>query len=167
MCETIVSLSKKHGQLKQAITRMVQQSFLYLHEPGWNPNPVKPKADVDVDMTAAEDEEKKKKEEEEKKKEVPKEGEKKVKKLIGQGKKHQPTEKEIEEEEKKMMEERQGKESVEITRLNEEARKIGNTGLNEEMKLKLIECLRNVTEGKVSRALHIDDQKMERKVKVC
>lgn len=135
--------------MKQAITRMVQQAFLYLHEPGWDPTPPKTKKqqqqqDKDEEMEEVEKETKTKAEE---KKEEEKGGKKK---LIGQGKKHQPTEKEIEEEERKMMEERQGKESVEITRLNEEARKIGNTGMNEDQRLKVIECLRNVTEGKVS-----------------
>lgn len=63
--------------------------------------------------------------------------------------KDEATKKRIQEEERKERE-RQGKENAGITALMDEGKKLGDTGVNDETRLKLVKALRHVTEGKVS-----------------
>jgi 26S proteasome regulatory subunit N5 len=113
LAETLGALARKHGQLKQAVTRMVQLAMRFLHAPG----------EPDVDEEPSE-QEKAAKEKDEKKRKA---GE----------------EREIEDKGEGQLEPR-------VQKLMEEARAVGNEGVDEEQRMKLIESLRTVTEGKVS-----------------
>ncbi|PWN52613.1 putative RPN5-26S proteasome regulatory subunit [Violaceomyces palustris] len=128
LSETLASLSKKHGQLKQAITKMVQLAMSFLHKPV---DPVEERRlkaeqeDEEMKDAAAEKEKEKEKEKEDKK------GDKKVSAA-----------------EKKEIE-KVGKENEGVTALMDEGKRIGDTGMNEETRKKLVETLRTVTEGKI------------------
>jgi 26S proteasome regulatory subunit N5 len=122
LAETLGALARKHGQLKQAVTRMVQLAMRFLHAPG--------EPDVDEEMGELDpldepsEQEKAAKEKDEKKRKA---GE----------------EREIEDKGEGQLEPR-------VQKLMEEARAVGNEGVDEEQRMKLIESLRTVTEGKVS-----------------
>lgn len=132
LSETIISYSKKHGQLKQAITKMVQMSMCYLHPP----NSQQP-----ASVIAPPKEEDTKMEEAAKTVEANAETTKEEKKK---------TEREKDRERRQAEKEKEGQEAVEVTKLIDEARKIGDAGLDQPAKKKLVETLRQVTEGKVS-----------------
>lgn len=134
LSETIISFSKKHGQLKQATTKLVQMAMCYLHAPGNAPTSVvEPPKEEDTKM-------------EEAAKIVDsnaKDG------AAGEGEKKK-TEREKDREAKQLEKEREGKEAVEVTKLMDEARRTGDVGLDKASRRKLVETLRQVTEGKVS-----------------
>lgn len=132
LSETLLSLSKKHGQLKQAVTKMVQLAMLYLSPPV---------APVDVATVV----EKKDEDEEMKDAEVgaEKKAEKKEEKK-SEEKKRKPGE------EAELTDKGEGLEAPAVTTLMNEARKVANQGVSQEKRLELIETLRTVTEGKVS-----------------
>ncbi|PWN95489.1 putative RPN5-26S proteasome regulatory subunit [Tilletiopsis washingtonensis] len=121
LAETLGALARKHGQLKQAVTRMVQLAMRFLHAPG--------EPDVDEEMGELDpldepsEQEKAAKEKDEKKRKA---GE----------------EREIEDKGEGQLEPR-------VQKLMEEARAVGNEGVDEEQRMKLIESLRTVTEGKI------------------
>lgn len=131
--ETIISYSKKHGQLKQAITKLVQMSMCYLYPPGsQQPSsvtaPPKPDEDTKMEEAAKVVESNAEPTKEEKKK----------------------TEREKDRERRQAEKEKEGQEAVQVTQLIDEARRVGDTGLDLPSKKKLVETLRQVTEGKVS-----------------
>ena len=139
LCETVIAYSKKHGQLKQAITRMVQQMMLFLRDP--EPNALQAPASIfavlgkdsltgtEEPMTDANDaaatQDTEMQEADAKPAEKPSET--------------KPTEDE----------EREGKEDDRVSALFQHAKAIGNTGLDNDARLRIIESLREVTEGKV------------------
>ncbi|WFD40429.1 proteasome regulatory particle subunit [Malassezia japonica] len=117
LCDTIVGYSKKHGQLKQAIARMVQLAMLFLQKPAAADAKV-PKsiyAIVDKELFA-----------DEKKPEA------------------MDTDDAADESDDKA-----GMEDGRITVLMQQGRALGDTGLDDKLRLQLIETLREVTEGKV------------------
>ncbi|CAD6886543.1 unnamed protein product [Tilletia controversa] len=130
--DTIHSLSKKHGQLKQAITRMVQLAMAFLSTPV-HPDSIPPPPTADVPM-----EDTPNKEDKPKPKEEPKHTDSKKK-----GKKSTLAEV-IDPNEN-----REGQLAESIVALINEGKQIGDTGLAPESRLKLIETLRTVTEGKI------------------
>lgn len=136
MNETIVSLSRKHGQLKQATTKMVQAAMCYLQPPGAAPNEVTepPKEEEDTKMEEAA-------------------------KIVdgnatasGSAEEKPKSEREKDKERKRLEKEKEGKEAEEVTKLLEQARRTGDEGLDPAARRKLVETLRQVTEGKVSTA---------------
>ncbi|KAE8211004.1 hypothetical protein CF327_g5191 [Tilletia walkeri] len=139
LSETIQSLSKKHGQLKQAITRMVQLAMAFLSPPVDPSAPSTsaaasiPPTDVEMaDAAKKEAEEKKKKEEKEKEGTASKKGKKStLAEVIDPN------------------ENREGQLAESVVALLDEGKQIGDTGISTESRLKLIETLRTVTEGKI------------------
>lgn len=134
LCETIHSYSKKHGQSKFAIVRMIQLTMLFLQAPnasdmrtcasfyavlGKDSLQSKDAAMDDAEATEnmAVDEESKKANDNKSTKED-----------------------ELE---------REGKEDDRITALMQHARAIGDASFNDAAKMKLMETLRDITEGKV------------------
>ncbi|KDN44380.1 putative RPN5-26S proteasome regulatory subunit [Tilletiaria anomala UBC 951] len=127
LCETIVSLSKKHGQLKQATTKMVQLAMCFLRSPGQQDVTSGSMQEEEEDVKMAGDES-----------QEPGEGAKDDKE------KERAT---VQKEEDKM--DREGQEAKAVTKLMEEGRQIGDVGLSQEDRMKLVETLRTVTEGKI------------------
>ena len=119
LCETIIALSKKHGQLKSAITKMVQLAMCFLKstsEQHFGPSATEEDVNMEDEKPAAEDSKKDEKKEKKADKEI----------------------------------DREGQEDKEVTKLIQEAKQIGDKGLKEDDRMKLVETLRTVTEGKVS-----------------
>lgn len=129
LCDTITGYAKKHGQLKQAISRMVQLAMEFIHEPvAADPkvpasfyavvgkDELFPESSMDVD-----------------------EGDKAAdaKKTAAAG-----TEAET-------ATDRTGKGDDRLTALMQQGRAIGWTGLDDAKRMRLMETLREVTEGKV------------------
>ncbi|KAE8259029.1 hypothetical protein A4X13_0g1294 [Tilletia indica] len=139
LSETIQSLSKKHGQLKQAITRMVQLAMAFLSPPVDPSAPSTsaaasiPPTDVEMaDAAKKEAEDKKKKDEKEKEGAASKKGKKStLAEVIDPN------------------ENREGQLAESVVALLDEGKQIGDTGISTESRLKLIETLRTVTEGKI------------------
>jgi 26S proteasome regulatory subunit N5 len=144
--EAIISLSRKHGQLKQAITKMVGAAMCYLHPPGiGETGKNEEEKEKEVEMKEVEKEEDKAK----------KEAEKAA--LVNQD--DESPSKEKDEKKQKMkeavdgaMEDKgEGKENEGVRIMMEQAKAVGNTGVTVAMKIKLVETIRQVTEGKVSK----------------
>lgn len=133
LSETLLSLSKKHGQLKQAVTKMVQLAMLFLAPPAPAVEVAAAPAKPDEEMKDASSSSDKKDEKSEKKD---------AKK--GDEKKRKPGE------EAELTDKGEGMEEPAVTTLMNEARKVANQGVSQEKRLELIETLRTVTEGKVS-----------------
>lgn len=128
LCETAVSLSKKHGQLKSAIARMVRLAMAFL----------KPASEQQVeDVKMDEDTKEAKKDAKEEAKEEVKEDDNSKPKKTGL-----PVTREEEID-------RQGQEDPKITELMNEGKLIGDAGLDAANRLKLVETLRTITEGKI------------------
>lgn len=134
MNDTIISLSRKHGQLKQATTKMVQAAMCYLQPPGSAP----------VEVT-----EPPKEEEDTKMEEAAKTVEANAKDGVSAAEEPK-SEREKDKERKRLEKEREGKEAEAVTKLLEQARRTGDEGLDPTARRKLVETLRQVTEGKVS-----------------
>lgn len=129
--ETIHAYSKKHGQLKQAITRMVQLAMLFLQPPQPADARVPASIFAIVDKDAFDDEDKKRAEGE------------------AMDTDEKPADATRPKPDAEDDDDKAGREDGRITALMQQARAIGDTGLSEDMRLKLIETLREVTEGKV------------------
>ncbi|WFC99610.1 proteasome regulatory particle subunit [Malassezia yamatoensis] len=150
LCDTITTYSKKHGQLKQAITRMVQLAMLFLKSP-------QPKDDKTPDSIyalvhkelydnstskpsseeAMDTDEKAPTSQSESNPSVQQQpSDKSAPKLQSEALSDQD-------------EEKAGKEDGRITLLMQHARAIGDQGMSDANRLQLIETLREVTEGKV------------------
>ncbi|CEH17543.1 26S proteasome regulatory complex, subunit RPN5/PSMD12 [Ceraceosorus bombacis] len=139
LSETLSSLSRKHGQLKQAVTKMVQLSMYFLHPPGSSlvpseEGPEDEEGDVEMKDVAADGIH----------------GEKpgsssQAKEASGQTKKgdRKPGQ------EKALEDKGEGAEDPKITKLIDEAKTIGDQGVTEDQRHKLIETLRTVSEGKI------------------
>ncbi|KAN0060275.1 proteasome regulatory particle subunit [Thecaphora frezii] len=123
LADTVTSLSKKHGQLKQAITRMVQLVMLSLHKP------VDPEEERRKQQDALQEDEEMKDAEADPTKD-------------NAAKKRQR-------EEERREREKQGKENEQITQLMDEGKRIGDTGVDQATRRKLVNTLRSVTEGKI------------------
>ena len=143
LTEAIVSLSRKHGQLKQAITRMVSAAMCYLHPPGVGESG-KSDEENEVEMKEAE-------RVEEERREAEKAAE--AKKLAEGGEAATNTkgkkEKMKEAVDGAMEDKGEGKENEGVRVLMDKAKAVGDTGVTEQMRLKLVETIRHVTEGKV------------------
>lgn len=127
LCNTAVSLSKKHGQLKSAIARMVRLAMAFL----------KPASEQPVEDIAMKGEKEKEAEEKaEAEKKEAEEGSSRPKKT------GIPVTREEEID-------RQGQEDPKITELTNEGKAIGDVGLDADSRLKLVETLRAITEGKI------------------
>ncbi len=141
LSETVISLSKKHGQLKMATTRMVQlvMSFLY---PAVDPVEERRKEQEvkDEEMADLKAEQAKKAQEKAQKKEK-EEGKKESKEAL-EARKRQ--EKQEEQEAEKV-----GAQNAKVLELMDAGKRIGDAGVDEEKRLKLVQLLRTVTEGKI------------------
>lgn len=128
LCETIVAYSKKHGQLKQAITRMVQLAMHFLRAPeaaaSCVPSSIYAVVDKDVLSEQASAPE-------------------------AMDTEDKPGEKQEQPATQDSDDDKAGREDGRITVLMQQARAIGDRGLTEAQRLELIETLREVTEGKV------------------
>jgi len=119
LCDTIQSYAKKHGQLKQATTRMVQLAMLFLRAPE-KPNLKLPSsfyAVIEKDSLS---------------------GQPASESMAVEEEKQQGGEAD-----------RSGKEDDRLLALTEYGRSIGDTDLNEDTKMQLMRTLQEVTEGKV------------------
>ncbi|PWZ01445.1 hypothetical protein BCV70DRAFT_236129 [Testicularia cyperi] len=141
LSETVTSLSKKHGQLKMAITRMVQLVMCFLH-PAVDPVEERRREHEAKDKEMKEIAAKKAAAEQAKKEANKNNDTKKDSKEAQEAKRSQATEEERERE-------KVGAQNAKVTELVDEAKKIGDQGVSEEIKLKLVETLRHVTEGKI------------------
>ena len=134
--EAIVSLSRKHGQLKQAITRMVGAAMCYLHAPGIGESGVK-EEEKEVEMQDVEAVQDKSKSDKEKNGEA------------SSTAKDEKTEKMKKAVEEASEDKGEGKENEKVRELMDRAKAVGNTGVTEAMRLQLVETIRQVTEGKI------------------
>lgn len=143
--EAILSLSRKHGQLKQAITRMVGAAMCYLHPPGIGETG----KEEEVQMEYAEED---KRTEKEKAAEAKKAQEEKANREKDPEAKEKDQRKEAMKEavEAATEDKGEGKENEGVRSMMDKAKEVGNTGVTEEMRMKLVETIRQVTEGKVS-----------------
>jgi hypothetical protein len=155
--EAIVSLSRKHGQLKQAITRMVGAAMCYLHAPGVGESGKSEEEKAkEVEMKEVEKEEARTRKEAER-----------AKAAAAIAAKNDGSSSKATEEKKEKMKEAvdgamedkgEGKENESIRLMMEQAVSIGNTGVTEAMRLKLVETIRQVTEGKVRKTMFARDE---------
>lgn len=141
LSETVTSLSKKHGQLKMATTRMVQLVMCFLH-PAVDPEEERRKEqeikDEEMKDLAAE---KAKKEAEKVAKKEKEDGKKESKEAL-EARKRQEAQEEREKE-------KVGAQNAKVLELMDEGKRIGDAGVTEDTRLKLVELLRTVTEGKI------------------
>lgn len=141
--EMIVSLSKKHGQLKQATVKMVGAAMCYLHAPGIGESGKKEEEvtkEVEMEDAKKKEEAKAKDEARAKKEEADK----------SSGSKDEKTEKKKKMQEAMEVEDKgEGKEHEGVSKWMARAKEIGDQGVTEPMKVKLLETIRQVTEGKV------------------
>ncbi|MCO5589962.1 hypothetical protein L7F22_043931 [Adiantum nelumboides] len=141
--ETISALSKRHGQLKQAVTKMVGAAMCFLFAPGIGESGKRPE-----DRLAEEEDDG-----EETLEKKPKED--KAKEAVKAAKNESADDAEKAEKRKKMKEaidvddKGEGQENEGVKRLMEKAKSIGDHGLTEAQKLQLVETIRQVTEGKI------------------
>ncbi|KAK0549255.1 proteasome regulatory particle subunit [Tilletia horrida] len=134
LSDTINGLSKKHGQLKQAITRMVQLAMAFLSAPvdPSAPSTSAAAAETTVDVKMEESESKKTDEKDGKEKEVGKKGKKSTLAEVIDPNAN-----------------RDGQLAEQVSTLLDEGKRIGDTGITPEARMKLIQTLRTVTEGKI------------------
>lgn len=141
LADTVTSLSKKHGQLKMATTRMVQLVMCFLHP-------------------AVDPEEERKREQEVKDEEMKdlaaekadKEKEKAAKKEKEDGKKESKQAQEARRRQEDMEQrerEKVGKQNAKVLELMDAGKRIGDAGVDDKIRMKLVELLRTVTEGKI------------------
>lgn len=124
LCDTIIAYSKKHGQLKQAITRMVQLAMRFLQAPA------AADAKVPASIYAT----------------VPKDL---FEEAAPAAEAMDTEEKPSDAKDASATDEKAGREDGRITALLQQARAVGDRGLSDAQRLQLIETLREVTEGKV------------------
>lgn len=141
LAETVTSLSKKHGQLKMATTRMVQLVMCFLY-PAVDPEEERRKEQElkDEEMKDLAEEKVRKDAEKQAKKE--KEEGKKESKEAQDARKRQEA---AEEREK----EKVGAQNAKVLELMDAGKRIGDEGVTEEQRMKIVELLRTVTEGKI------------------
>lgn len=141
LAETVTSLSKKHGQLKMATTRMVQLVMCFLY-PAVDPEEERRKEQELKDEEMKELNEEKRKKEQEKKEKKEKEEGKKESKEAGEARKRQEAQEERERE-------KVGAQNAKVLELMDAGKRIGDKGVSEAVRMKLVELLRTVTEGKI------------------
>ncbi|GAC73807.1 26S proteasome regulatory complex, subunit RPN5/PSMD12 [Moesziomyces antarcticus T-34] len=141
LAETVTSLSKKHGQLKMATTRMVQLVMCFVY-PAVDPEEERRREqeakDEEMKDLAAE---KAKKEEEKAAKKEKEEGKKESKEAV-EARRRQEAQEERERE-------KVGAQNAKVLEHMDAAKRIGDTGVTEETRMKIVELLRTVTEGKI------------------
>ncbi|SNX81901.1 probable RPN5 - 26S proteasome regulatory subunit [Melanopsichium pennsylvanicum] len=141
LSDTVSSLSKKHGQLKMATTRMVQLVMCFLYRS------VDPEEERRREQEAKDEEmkdlaaEKAKKEAEKAAKKEKDEGKKESKEALEARKRQEAHE---EQEREKV-----GAQNAKVLELMDAGKRIGDKGVTEEIRLKIVELLRTVTEGKI------------------
>lgn len=141
LSDTVTSLSKKHGQLKMATTRMVQLVMCFLY-PAVDPEEERRREqeakDEEMKDLAAEKAEKEKA--------------KAVKKEKDEGKKEskeaQDARKRQEDQEQRERE-KVGKQNAKVLELMDAGKRIGDAGVDDKIRRKLVQLLRTVTEGKI------------------
>nr|QBH67401.1 putative RPN5-26S proteasome regulatory subunit [Ustilago esculenta]QBH67519.1 putative RPN5-26S proteasome regulatory subunit [Ustilago esculenta] len=141
LSDTVTSLSRKHGQLKMATTRMVQLVMCFLY----------PAVDPDEERRRereAKDEEmkdlalEKAKKEQEKAAKKEKEDGQKESKEAQDARKRQEAQEERERE-------KVGAQNAKVLELMDAGKRIGDADVTEEIRLKIVQLLRTVTEGKI------------------
>lgn len=141
LSDTVTSLSKKHGQLKMATTRMVQLVMCFLY-PAVDPEEERRREqeakDEEMKDLAAE---KAKKEAEKAAKKEKEEGKKESKEAQDARKRQEAAE---EREREKV-----GAQNAKVLELMDAGKRIGDAGVTEEIRMKIVELLRTVTEGKI------------------
>ena len=120
LCDTIQSYAKKHGQLKQAIARMVQLAMLFLRAPEKSGFKLPSSLYAVIEKDS----------------------------LSGQPASESMAVDE-EDKQQGDETDRSGKEDDRVLVLTERGRTIGDTGLSEDAKMQLMKTLQEVTEGKV------------------
>lgn len=141
LSDTVTSLSKKHGQLKMATTRMVQLVMAFLY-PAVDPEEERRKEqqikDEEMKDLAAE--------------KAKKEADKAAKKEKEDGKKESKEAQEArrrQEDQEEREREKVGKQNAKVLELLDAGKRIGDAGVTEEIRMKIVELLRSVTEGKI------------------
>ncbi|KAJ9476582.1 26S proteasome regulatory subunit RPN5 [Pseudozyma hubeiensis] len=141
LSDTVTSLSKKHGQLKMATTRMVQLVMCFLY-PAVDPDEERRKEqeakDEEMKDLAAEKAEKEKA--------------KAAKKEKDEGKKESKEAKDArkrQEDQEQQEKEKVGKQNAKVMELMDAAKRIGDVGVDDKTRKKLVQLLRTVTEGKI------------------
>lgn len=142
--EMLTSLSKRHGQLKQAITKMVGAAMCFLFAPGIGESGKSQEerklAQADQEVVAQAQKEAK------------------IEKALEQNKATDATDDAETAEKRKKMKEAidatdedkgEGQENEGVRRLTDKAKSIGDQGVTKEMKLQLLDTIRSVSEGKI------------------
>ncbi|SAM61718.1 probable RPN5-26S proteasome regulatory subunit [Ustilago bromivora] len=140
LAETVTSLSKKHGQLKMATTRMVQLVMCFLY-PAVDPEEERRKEQELKDEEMKDLAEEKARKDAEKQAKEKEEGKKESKEAQDARK---PQEAAEEREKEKI-----GAQNAKVLELMNAGKRIGNEGVTEEQRMKIVELLRTVTEGKI------------------
>lgn len=144
--DTIVSLSKRHGQLKQAITKMIGAAMCFLYAPGIGESgkhvEEKKETENEVEMDNEENKVANPSKESGKQEDKDKSGEESAQ---AKDEKRQKMKEAIDVDEDRG----EGQENEKVSKLMEQAKSIGDQGVTDVMKLKLVETIRQVTEGKV------------------
>ncbi len=140
LAETVTSLSKKHGQLKMA-TRAWCSSSCALSTPPSTPRRSAGGAGGQGRGDEGPRSEKAKKEEEKAAKKEKEEGKKESKEAV-EARRRQEAQEERERE-------KVGAQNAKVLELMDAAKRIGDTGVTEETRMKIVELLRTVTEGKI------------------
>lgn len=144
--DTIVSLSKRHGQLKQAITKMIGAAMCFLYAPGIGESGKHVEEKKETENEVEMDNEEKKvadpSKESGKQEDKDKSGEESAQ---AKDEKRQKMKEAIDVDEDRG----EGQENEKVSKLMEQAKSIGDQGVTDVMKLKLVETIRQVTEGKV------------------
>ncbi|CBQ67980.1 probable RPN5-26S proteasome regulatory subunit [Sporisorium reilianum SRZ2] len=133
LADTVTSLSKKHGQLKMATTRMVQLVMCFLH-------------------AAVDPEEERKREQEAKDEEMKDATVKAAVKKDEAGKKESKEAQDArrrQEDQEQREREKVGKQNAKVLELMDAGKRIGDAGVDDTIRMKLVELLRTVTEGKI------------------
>lgn len=141
LSETVTSLSKKHGQLKMATTRMVQLVMCFLY-PAVDPEEERRREqeakDEEMKDLAAE--------------KAKKESEKAAKKEKDKGKKESKEAQEArrrQEDQEEREREKVGAQNAKVLELMDAGKRLGDAGVTEPIRMKIVELLRTVTEGKI------------------
>lgn len=141
LSDTVTSLSKKHGQLKMATTRMVQLVMCFLYPPVDPEEERRREQEVKDEEMKDLAEEKAKKEQEKAAKKDKDEGKNESKEAL-EARRRQEAQEERERE-------KVGAQNAKVLELMDAGKRIGDTGVTEETRLKIVELLRTVTEGKI------------------
>ncbi|EST06501.1 Proteasome component (PCI) domain protein [Kalmanozyma brasiliensis GHG001] len=141
LSDTVTSLSKRHGQLKMATTRMVQLVMCFLH------HAVDPEEER-AREAAVKDEEARELAAEQREKEARLAAKKEATEGKKESKEAQDARRRQEDAEERERE-KVGQQNAKVLELMDAGRRIGDAGVTPEVRMKLVELLRTVTEGKI------------------